>query len=181
MATIEEQQSAQYQSLFRASKPRRVRIKAFTQITLGAFPIAAIILMYFGVVEILNRGQPGPHLSPIMVVVFNFLFPAILLVVSGMTFCTARRDRDLMREGELALGVVTHQKLVEVRGGRGGRRTKSRVRYRFKDASGQLYQGTGTDYSRRLRVEMTVPVFYDPKDPERNVAICTATCELEDG
>ena len=85
-----------------------------------------------------------------------------------------------MRNGELVVAVVTHQRLVEVRG-RSGTRKRNRVRYRFKDASGQLYQGTGTDYSRRLRADMTVPVFYDPTDPERNVAICTASCELEEG
>jgi hypothetical protein len=69
---------------------------------------------------------------------------------------------------------VTYQELV-----RGRKATWSQVRYRFNDASGQLYQGTGRDYSRRLRVEMTVPVFYDAKDPEKNVSIRTAVCELK--
>jgi len=111
-------------------------------------------------------------------VVFDFILAAILIVASCAIFRMVRRDRQLLRNGELAAGVVTHQKIVEGVGGRGGRRKQSRVRYRFKDASGQLFQGTGIDYSRRLHVEMTVPVFYNPGDPEKNVAICTAICEL---
>jgi hypothetical protein len=58
-------------------------------------------------------------------------------------------------------------------------RTKqSRIRCRFKGPAGQLFQGTGTDNSKELLVNMAVPVFYKAKDPEQNVSICTAICEL---
>ena len=65
-----------------------------------------------------------------------------------------------------------------MRGGRGGIRKQSRIRYRFNDPAGQLFQGTGIDYSQRLRVDMTVPVFYKPENPDKNVSLCTAICEL---
>ena len=178
METAEQQQSGRYEFLLGAPRPRRVRIKAVTRIILGALRLASMMLIYAGLQTMRASHQIGAHLSPFDPVVFEFFIPTILIAISSVTFWMLRRDKALLRDGELALGVVTHQKLVEVRGGRGGRRKQSRVRYRFKDASGQLFQGTGTDYSRRLRVDMTVPVFYRPENPEKNVSICTAMCEL---
>ena len=179
MATMKEQPFAQYQSLFEASKPRSVRIRAFNRIILITFPVAGVVLFYFNATEIVDIPQPRINSSEIVGVVLGLVFAAILLVAGCVAAWRVRRDKKLMRNGELVVAMVTHQRLIEVRG-RGGRKKRSRVRYRFKDASGQLYQGTGTDYSRRLRVDMTVPVFYNPTDPERNVAICTASCELEE-
>jgi hypothetical protein len=178
MEAAEQQKSGRYEFLLGAPRPRRVRIKAVTRIILGALPLASMILIYAGMQTMHVSHQIGAHLSPLDPVVFEFFVPTILIAISSVTFWIVRRDKALLRDGELALGIVTHQKLVEVRGGRGGRRKQSRVRYRFKDASGQLFQGTGTDYSGRLRVDMTVPVFYKPENPEKNVSICTAMCEL---
>jgi hypothetical protein len=178
METREQKLSPSYEYIFSLSKPRRVHVKAVTRIILGALPLASVFLIYAGVQTMRASDQIGTHLSPLDPVVFEFVFPAILIAISSATFWTVRRDKALLRDGELAIGVVTHQKLIAVRGGRGGRRKQSRVRYRYKDAPGQLFQGTGTDYSRGLRVDMTVPVFYKPEDPEKNVSICTAICEL---
>ena len=176
---MKEQPFAQYQNLFETSRPRAVRIRTLNRIALVAFPLAGVVLLYLNATEILNLPQPRINSSRIVGVMLGLVFAAILLVAGCVTAWRVRRDRELMRNGELVVAVVTHQRLVELRGRRGTKK-KSRVRYRFKDPSGQLYQGTGTDYSRRLRVDMTVPVFYDSSDPERNVAICTASCELEE-
>lgn len=135
--------------------------------------------MYFSATEILDLPKPRINSSQLVDLVLGLVFAAILLIAGCVVALKVRRDRELMRNGELVVAVVTHQRLAEVRG-RPGTRKRSRVRYRFKDPSGQLYQGTGTDYSRRLRVDTTVPVFYDPTDPERNVAVCTGSCELEE-
>ena len=178
MATTKEQPFAQYQSLFEASKPRPVRIRVSNRIALITFPVAVLILLYFNATETLDFIQPRINSSQIVGAILGVVFAAILLIAGCITAWKVRRDRQLMRNGELVVAVVTHQRLIEMRG-RGGRRKRSRVRYRFKDPSGQLYQGTGTDYSRMLRVSMSVPVFYDPANPERNVSICTASCELE--
>jgi hypothetical protein len=178
VATIDQQRPGNYDLLFGAPRPRRVRVRTIPRIVSVVFPVAAVFLIFFGVQERYDSRQLGAQPSLFNNVVFNFIFPTILIVESIVIFRMVRRDGELLRNGELAMGVVTHQKIVEVHGGRGGRRKRSRVRYRFKDESGQLFQGTGTDYSRRLRVDMTVPVFYNPENPEKNVAMCTAICEL---
>ena len=55
---------------------------------------------------------------------------------------------------------------------------QSKIRYEFKDATGRLVKGGGTDESWKLYEDMEVPVFYDPENPEKNVTLCAATCEL---
>jgi hypothetical protein len=157
MATAGQQQFDGYEFIFGVPKPRRVRVKTMASIILGALPLASAFLAYSSVQTIRASLQVGAKLSVLNPVVFELVFLSILMAVSSVTYWMVRRDKAVLMDGELALGVV-HQRLVEVRGGRGGRRKQSRVRYRFKDASGQLFQDPGTDYSRRLRVDMTVPI-----------------------
>lgn len=178
MGAAEHRTFCPYKFLFGLRRPRRVHIRAGSWIILGALPLASVFLVCAGVQNIRASQALGVQISARDPVIFEFGLPTILTIISGVTFWMVRRDRALLRDGELALGVVTHQNLVEVRGSRGGSRTQSRVRYRFKDASGQLYQGTGTDSSKELRVDMTVPVFYKREDPSKNISFYTAICEL---
>lgn len=71
------------------------------------------------------------------------------------------------------MGVVTHQELS------GGRHRRSTIRYDFKDSAGRLVQGEGIDESRELYEDMALPVFYNPVNPRENVALATASCQLE--
>ncbi len=178
METREEKLPIGYEYLFSLSKPRRVRVNAVTQIIIGSLPIASVFLIYSGVQSVHGLRQINTQASIFYPVLQGFVFPAVLIAISGAIFWKVRRDKALLRDGDLAIGVVTHQKLVAVSGGRGGRRKQSRIRYRFKDPAGQLFQGTGTDSSKTLQVNMTVPVFYNAENPEKNVSICTAVCEL---
>jgi hypothetical protein len=177
METKEEQLPVGYEYIFSLPKPRRVQTNAVTLIIIGSLPLASIFLVYFGLQTYLNYRQVSTKPSFLYPATLGLVVPAILIAISSYTFWRFRRDTALLRNGELAIGVVTHQKLILV-GGRGGRRTQSRIRYRFKDPAGQLFQGTGTDNSKKLLVNMAVPVFYKAEDPEQNVSICTAICEL---
>jgi hypothetical protein len=180
MTAMELQQAGNYHSLFDVTRPRSVRIRASPRIILAVYPLVSVFLVYFGARGIHSLHQIRADLSLFNGKSFLLIFAAVLIASSAATLWAVRRDLILLRDGELAVGVVTHQRLVYVGGGgRGGRRKQSRVRYRFKDASGQMFQGTGRDPDRRLRVDMTVPIFYKSKDPEKNVAICAATCELK--
>jgi hypothetical protein len=178
MTAMELQQADTYNSLFAVTKPRSVRIKASARIILAVYPLVSVFLVYFGLGGIRSLHQIRADLSLFDGKSFLLIFATVLIASTTTILWAVHRDLILLRDGELAVGVVTHHKLVWVGGGRGGRRKESRVRYRFKDASGQMFQGTGRDPARRLRVDMTVPVFYKSRDPEKNVAICAATCEL---
>ena len=177
METRDEHLPASYAYILSLPKPRRVQANALTLIIIGSLPLASIFLVYSGLQTFLSLRQASTKQSFLYPATLGLLVPAILIVISSYAFWKLRRDMALLRYGELAIGVVTHQKLVLI-SGRGGRRRQSRIRYRFKDPAGQLFQGTGTDNSKKLLVNMAVPVFYKAEDPEQNVSICTAICEL---
>jgi hypothetical protein len=177
METKEEQLPVSYEYIFSLPKPRRVQASAMTLIIIGSLPLASIFLIYSGLQTCLSLRQVSTKPSFLYPAILGLLVPAILVAISSYTFWKLRHNMALLKYGELAIGVVTHQKLVLV-SGRGGRRTQSRIRYRFRDLAGQLFQGTGADNSKKLLVNMAVPVFYKAEDPEQNVSICTAICEL---
>jgi hypothetical protein len=177
METKEGQLPARYAYILSLPKPRRVQANALTLIIIGSLPLASIFLAYSGLQAFLSLRQGSTKPSFLYSATLGLLVAAILIAISSYTFWKFRRDTTLLKYGELAIGVVTHQKLILV-GARAGRRTQSRIRYRFKDPAGQLFQGTGTDNSKKLLVNMAVPVFYKAEDPEQNVSICTAICEL---
>src|SRR5713101_8237069 len=180
MERKEEKLPIGYEYIFSLSKPRRVQVNAVAQIIIGSLPVASIFLIYSGVQTMRGLRQINTQASLVYPVLHGFVLPVVLIAISGAMFFKVRREKALLRDGDLTIGVVTHQKLVAA-GGRGGRRKQSRIRYRFKGPAGQLFQvfqGTGTDRSHRLQVNMTVPVFYKPENPDKNVSICTAVCEL---
>jgi hypothetical protein len=114
----------------------------------------------------------GSHLPLFQGEYLDFIFPSLMIIVASVTLWMVIRDRILLKNGELAVAVVTQQELF------GRHKSSSRIRYRFTSSSGEIFQGAGTDYSRRVRVDTTVPVFYKPENPKMNVALCAATCEL---
>lgn len=173
MFTSEGQLAGSHESIFDLPRPRRVRVKAIAQIIIGTLPAGSAFLFYFDVRVIRAFHQMGSNLPEFRGEFLELIFPTLMIVASSVTLWLVLRDKGLLKYGEVAQGVVTHQELF----GR-GRRKKSRIWYRFRSVSGQMLQGTGTDYSAKVRVDMTVPVFYRLENPARNVALCAATCEL---
>jgi hypothetical protein len=124
-----------------------VRVGLLHRVLISALPVASVFLIYAGAQELQASRQIGTHWSFLDPVYFELLTPVILIVINGITFWRVRRDKTLLRDGALTAAVVTHQKPMAAAGGRGGGRKHSRIRYRFKDASGQMFQGTGADDS----------------------------------
>ncbi len=137
---------------------------------LVALPAVSTFLFYSDVQVIHSRYRMGSNLPEFQGEYLELIFPSLMVVVCTVTLWMVFRDKFLLKSGELAVAVVTHQELF-------GRRC-SRIRYRFRSVSGEIFQGEGTDYSRKVRVDMTVPVFYKSENPNMNVALCAATCEL---
>lgn len=95
-----------------------------------------------------------------------------IVLVAAVPFFVRRgmvRDKSLMEGGALAMGRVITQKTVK---------NASVVTYEFRAASGLMTTGSGNDLSRSFYPQMTVPVFYDEKNPKRNVAACASFFEI---
>jgi hypothetical protein len=160
------------QYLWGLSKPRRVRLKPVPLVISIAFPLSWIFIAFFGyqtVRDQLAASRPLTTLSNLGALLF---FALIWSVIGITTIRGARKDRDLLAEGNLALAIVTRQEVV------GRKHRQSKIRYEFRDAAGQQVEGEGTDDSWQLYEDMEVPVFYDSENPKRNVALPAASYKL---
>jgi hypothetical protein len=162
-----------YRYLLALTKPRPVRLRPFQRAISVAFPISWIFIVYFGFQIIRDGLAASSQLTTLTSLGPLFLFASLWSVIGVATIRDARRDRRLLAEGDLAIGIVTHQELS------GGRHRRSKIIYEFKDTAGRQVQGEGTDESREFYEDMTLPVFYNPANPRENVALATASCELE--
>jgi hypothetical protein len=154
------------------SKPRMVRFKPVARVITIAFPISWIFILYFGYQIVRDEIAVSGPLATLRDLGPLLLFALILSVIGITTIRSARRDRKLLAEGDLATAVVIHQETWR------GKHRHSQIRYEFRDSSGRLAQGKGTDESWGLYEDMEAPIFYDPTNPSENVALCAATCEL---
>jgi hypothetical protein len=162
----------QYLYLWALTKPRRVRLKPVARVITIAFPISWIFIVYFGFQIVRDEIAVSGPLATLRDLGPLLLFALVWSVIGITTIRTARRDRRLLADGNLAIGTVTHQELS------GGKHQTSQIQYEFQDSNGRRVHGDGTDESWEVYEDMEVPVFYDPEVPRRNVALCGATCEL---
>jgi hypothetical protein len=158
--------------LWGLSKPRKVRLKLVPRIISIAFPISWIVIAFFGYQIVRDQLAASRPFTPSNNLGALLLFALIWSVIGITRIRGARKDRELLAEGNLALAIVTRQEMV------GGKHRRSKIRYEFRDAAGQQIAGEGTDESRELYEDMEVPVFYDSENPNRNVALPAASYEL---
>jgi hypothetical protein len=102
---------------------------------------------------------------------------AVLLFIVSMSVRGLRKglaNRRLLENGGCVVGRVKSQ--IEVKVGRGGR--ASEISYSFKDDLGQTWFGEGTDHTKSRFTEMPLVIFYDLKDPSKNVAVCATAWKV---
>ena len=90
-------------------------------------------------------------------------FALLLLLMLVSQWRAMDRERDLLTNGEVVAARIT-QKF--------GSRNASAIKYEFEDFAGQKHSNTGTDYTQKLEEGMSVPVFYDRENPNRQVPAC---------
>jgi hypothetical protein len=173
--SIKQARANPHQYLWSLAKPRLIRLKPVARVITIAFPISWIFIIYFGFPIMRDEIAVSSPIAALRDLGPLLLFALIWSVIGITTIRSTRRDRKLLAEGDLAIAIVTHQELS------GGKNRQSKIRYEFRDAAERLVEGEGIDESREVYEDMEIPVFYDPADPGRNVAICAASCELRTG
>jgi hypothetical protein len=162
--------SLEFRALIETSPPRGVRMARR-----GVFNLSVILLIVLLFVTIMVV-----RLVRMWVVLHSFAkfetrewgmvgFTAFLLLVLLLQWRRMARERDLLENGQIALGRVV-QKWAS--------RNNSTITYEFQDAAGRNHRAADTDYTRRLEPGMTVPVFYNPDRPQRRVAACATFHEV---
>jgi len=150
-------------------RPRRVRFRFRGSVAVIAIVLVAVLgcVAFFLAGAQVHRGDfpqnrgLSPLLLPFIFVLVGF---AIFIVVPILR---ERRNLPLLRDGELAFGRVTSQQTVQQ-----GRTSYSRIDYEFQSNTGQLVRNSSRDLTNAIFEDMTIPIFYDPLDPSKNIASC---------
>jgi hypothetical protein len=170
VAAPNEAAAEQYRLLLELPRPRPVRMTRRGKMSVTV--IAAAVLV-FGLVLVAMallqppaaRGNSAPPSRALVIALPLGLLTAIALVMQRVL----ARERELLGEGEAVMGRVTKQWTA---------RNGSGIRYEFTTASGETISRMTTDFARQLMEGMTVPVFYDPLEPKKQVALCAAFYEV---
>lgn len=159
-----------YERLLMLSRPRAIRLKTWNRIFAAAYPIGFVAVVT-AILVIVERGGAKANFSALPNVISFAMFGLIWAIMAARMFRSMLRDRILLSEGEIAVATVISQWFA------GGESRNSRITYEFKDTAGRMFSGRCTDRTRKLFEEMQAPVFYDPVNPGKNVALAGATYE----
>ena len=97
----------------------------------------------------------------------------IFALVVLVPFFRDKRNLPLLRDGELAFARVLSQKTVQQ-----GKSSYSSIDYQFKTNGGLQILSTARDLSNSIFEDMTIPVFYDPANPDKNVTPCATYLKI---
>jgi hypothetical protein len=174
----------QYRVLGELLRPRPVRMSRQGKVTITATSVALVAFAGALVaIAVLRPALPsGSAASPaggLAAPPQNYgrpsrpvVYALPLVLIAGIGFMMRRslaQQRRLLALGELAMARVTKQ--WTARNGNG-------IRYEFATPAGENFSRMTTDYSRQLFAGMNVPIFYDRRQPKKQVALCAAFYEI---
>jgi hypothetical protein len=163
--------SIPYERLLMMRRPRTIRLKTPNRIFAAAFVLSFVGVSY-AVFAIVEKGGVKADFSALPNIIPFAMFGLIWSIMATTMFRSMLRDRSLLSDGEIAIATITAQSFA------GGENRQSKIVYEFKDAAGHSCSGKCTDRTRKLFEEMQAPVFYDPVNPGKNVALVGATYDL---
>ena len=147
-------------------RPRPVRIsrrgKIIAMVVLTA--LLASVGIYAATGMVVQRTAGGQYAGPsqfptyALSIAFIVAFALVMLNVVG-------RQKALLAEGEMAMAQVTKRWMA---------RNGPNIRYEFTTPLGEHFSRGAADGSRQLSVGMNVPIFYDPRRPKRQLALCAS-------
>jgi hypothetical protein len=162
---------ASYERLQMLSRPRAIRMKT----SMRFFALANVIILGstgYAVFMATQRGGAKASFNLFPNLMTFGLFALIWSVITVTMFRSIVRDRSLLSDGEIAIATVVSQSWA------GGENRESRIVYEFKDAGGRTFSGKCADRTRKLFEEMKTPVFYEPTNPAKNIALAGAVFDL---
>ncbi len=161
------------------SRPRRVRFSfpgAAAGVVVFAFGMI-IFIMFLATTRVRpstvpQHAAPFPYFAVFGPIAFIALILGIVIVPA---LVREKRNRPLFQDGEVAAARVIAQHTVMQ-----GKTSYSQIEYEFRAADGQTIKNTERDLSQKVFEDMLIPVFYDPVNPSRCVALCASYSKLPD-
>src|SRR4029077_8920252 len=145
-------------------RPRPVRMSRRGKII--AMVVSTALLASLGIYAAagmaIQRPVGGQYAGPSQLPVFALSITFIVVYAIVMLNVIGRQKR-LLAEGEIATAHVTKRRMA---------RNGPNIRYEFTTPLGEHFSRDAADGSRQLSVGMNVPVFYDPQNPKKQLALC---------
>ncbi len=150
--------------------PRDVRMKKRSKIGFGiVFVLFGALAIFFAVLTIMvGKGDTSTQMTPGFAATMSALVAFALLVPFAIVGSTLKQKK-LMINGQFTLARITGQWTM---------RNTNGISYDFVDASGKLFKCRGNDSTRACFEGMTVPVFYNPENPKKQIAACASAYEV---
>jgi hypothetical protein len=162
-----------YDDLFPAlaalPRPRPVRMSSRGKSTSALVAVVLTVSMtLFFAGLIAQTKAAGVNVGPAQYAKYALPIVFILGIVPFM-LVTITRQKPLIAEGEIAMARVTERRLA-----RHGRT----IRYQFTTPLGEHFSRKASDGSGQLSAGMNVPIFYDPQNPGKQLALCASFYEV---
>ncbi len=150
-------------------RPRPVRMSRrgkSTAVLVAVILIVSMTLFFVGLSaqSKATGGNAGLAQSLKFALPIVFIFVIVPLMLGQVT-----RQKPLLAQGEIALAKVTDRRWA---------RHGATIRYEFTTQRGEHFSRTGPDGTGQLSAGMTVPVFYDPQRPKKQLALCASFYEV---
>jgi len=163
----------QLQILQSLPRPRRARIRFagnLAPVVIVFAALAILIGIFFFAISRAPRHDNPNSFAPFIPLVFVMVIFALVVLVP---LFRDKRNLALLRDGELAFARVVSQKTVQQ-----GKTSYSSIDYQFKTNDGQQIRGIARDLTNSVFEDMTIPVFYDPTNPDKNVTPCATYLKI---
>ena len=157
-------------------RPRRVRFRFAGSLAVAAialvFMIAGVLIAIFASSRV-NRPHHPPHENSFAMLIPFLLMVLAFVIIIVIPLFREKRNQPLLRDGELAFGRVTAQQTIQQ-----GKASYSKIDYEFQTSSGQLMQNSAKDLTNAVFEGMSIPFFYDPLDPSKNITPCATYLQI---
>jgi len=168
VAAPREAMPQEYKALAELPRPRPVRMSRQGKMSTAMISVSLLVFACVLVAMVMLKPASGTGTTPPRIVAFAL--PVVLIAVIAFVLRRSlAQQRWLLAEGDLAMARVTKQWTA---------RNGSGIRYEFTMPDGELFSSVSADNSRQLEVGMSVPVFYDPEEPKKQVALSAAFYEV---
>lgn len=150
-------------------RPRPVRITRRGKMNATVITFALAISLGVFVAGLMTTSRAtGQNAGPSDFLTYALPIALVVGVVIVM-LRTIKQQKVLLAEGEVAMARVTKRWIA---------RNGPNIRYEFRTPLGENFSRSTGDASRSLSVGMSVPVFYVPQRPKRQIALCAAVYEV---
>lgn len=159
-----------YEALLSVPCPRRIRVSTRGKISLF---VGLIVVTVFG--SFVGKGLYATWARTQSFAGFGSKdwllvgLAVLLLLIPYGIWRGQVRECDLLENGEVAMARITGQWL---------NRDDYSIQYEFTDFMGQSHQGMCSDNTQKLQQGMSVPVFYDRNNPNRQIAYCATLHDI---